>query len=69
MSVAALRRKITKGRVARVPEGFKVGQSVYFVAISPRPWIMTLEPLEEAERLVPQSKRPGRNFGRRSNHP
>jgi hypothetical protein len=52
MHSASLRRKVTKGRVVRTPEGFEVGQSVNFVAISPRTWIMTLEPVEEAERLV-----------------
>jgi hypothetical protein len=49
---ASLRRKVTKGRVVRTPDGFEVGQSVYFVAISPRTWIMTLETVEEAERLA-----------------
>jgi hypothetical protein len=52
MSAASLSRKVTKGRVVRTPEGFEVGQSVHFVAVSPRTWIMTLEPLEEAERLA-----------------
>lgn len=52
MPSAALRRKVTKGRVVRAPDGFEVGQSVHLVAISPRTWIMTLEPLEEAERLA-----------------
>jgi hypothetical protein len=52
MSTASLRRKVTKGRVVRTPEGFEVGQSVHFVAVSPRTWIMTLEPIEEAERLA-----------------
>jgi len=52
MSILPLRRKVTKGRVVRTPEGFEVGQSVHFVAISPRTWIMTLEPVEEAERLA-----------------
>ncbi len=50
--MTALRRKVTKGRVVRAPEGFEVGQSVHLVSISPRTWIMTLEPVEEAERLV-----------------
>jgi hypothetical protein len=45
-------RKITKGRVVRTPEGFEVGQSVHFVPISPRTWIMTLEPVAEAQRLA-----------------
>lgn len=52
MPAAALRRKVTKGRVVRAPEGFEVGQNVNLVAISPRTWIMTLEPVEEAERLA-----------------
>lgn len=52
MVAATLRRKVTKGRVVRTPDGFEVGQSVHFVAVSPRTWIMTLEPLEEAERLA-----------------
>jgi hypothetical protein len=52
MPAAPLRRKVTKGRVVRTPEGFEVGQSVHFVAVSPRTWIMTLEPAEEAERLA-----------------
>jgi hypothetical protein len=52
MPAAPLRRKIGKGRVVRTPEGFEVGQSVHFVAVSPRTWIMTLEPVAEAERLA-----------------
>lgn len=52
MPTSPLRRKVTKGRVVRTPEGFEVGQSVHFVAVSPRTWIMTLEPFEEAERLA-----------------
>jgi hypothetical protein len=52
MPAPALRRKVTKGRVVRAPDGFEVGQSVNFVAISPRTWIMTLETVEEAERLA-----------------
>ena len=52
MPIPALRRKITKGRVVRTPDGFEVGQSVHFVAVSPRTWIMTLESVEEAERLA-----------------
>jgi len=52
MPAAPVRRKVTKGRVVRTPEGFEVGQSVHFVAVSPRTWIMTLEPVEEAERLA-----------------
>ncbi len=52
MPAAPLRRKLTKGRVVRTPDGFEVGQSVHFVAVSPRTWIMTLEPVEEAERLA-----------------
>jgi hypothetical protein len=52
MPAAPLRRKVGKGRVVRTPEGFEVGQSVHFVAVSPRTWIMTLEPVAEAERLA-----------------
>jgi hypothetical protein len=52
MSASPIRRRITKGRVVRTPDGFEVGQSVHFVAVSPRTWIMTLEPVEEAERLA-----------------
>ena len=52
MPAAPVRRKVTKGRVVRTPEGFEVGQSVHFVSVSPRTWIMTLEPVEEAERLA-----------------
>lgn len=52
MLTEPIRRKITKGRVVRTPDGFEVGQSVHFVAVSPRTWIMTLEPIEEAERLA-----------------
>jgi hypothetical protein len=52
MASVSLRRKITKGRVVRAPDGFEVGQSVNLVAISPRTWILTLESVEEAERLV-----------------
>lgn len=52
MPAVPLRRKVTKGRVVRTPEGFEVGQSVHFVAVSPRTWIMTLEPVEEAQRLA-----------------
>ncbi len=52
MPTTPLRRKVTKGRVVRTPECFEVGQSVHFVAVSPRTWIMRLEPFEEAERLA-----------------
>jgi hypothetical protein len=52
MSDSGLSRKVTKGRVVRTPEGFEVGQSVHFVPISPRTWIMTLEPVAEAQRLA-----------------
>lgn len=52
MPAAALSRKVTKGRVVRAPKGFEVGRSVNLVAISPRTWIMTLESVEEAERLA-----------------
>ncbi len=52
MTATPIRRKITKGRVVRTPEGFEVGQSVHFVALTPRTWIMTLEPVEEAQRLA-----------------
>jgi hypothetical protein len=52
MPTTPIRRKITKGRVVRTPDGFEVGQSVHFVEVSPRTWIMTLEPVEEAERLA-----------------
>jgi len=52
MPTATIRRKITKGRVVRTPDGFEVGQSVHFAAVTPRTWIMTLEPHEEAERLA-----------------
>jgi len=44
MPTATIRRKITKGRVVRTPDGFEVGQSVHFAAVTPRTWIMTLEP-------------------------
>lgn len=52
MPATPLRRKVGKGRVVRTPEGFEVGQSVHFVAVSPWTWIMTLEPVEEAQRLA-----------------
>jgi hypothetical protein len=52
MPTTLLSRKVTKGRVVRTPDGFEVGQSVHFAAISPRTWIMTLEPVEEAVRLA-----------------
>lgn len=52
MANSPLSRKVTKGRVVRTPDGFEVGQSVHFVPISPRTWIMTLETIEEAERLA-----------------
>jgi len=52
MPAPALRRKVTKGRVVRTPDGFEVGQLVNFLAISPGTWIMTLETVEEAERLA-----------------
>ena len=52
MPATPLSRKVTKGRVVRTPEGFEVGQSVHFVAVSPRTWIMTLETVEEAQRLA-----------------
>ncbi len=52
MAATSFPRKVTKGRVVRTPDGFEVGQTVHFVAVSPRTWLMTLEPLAEAERLV-----------------
>jgi hypothetical protein len=52
MTATSVPRKVTKGRVVRTPDGFEVGQTVHFVAVSPRTWLMTLEPLAEAERLV-----------------
>jgi hypothetical protein len=52
MAATSIARKVTKGRVVRTPEGFEVGQTVHFVAVSPRTWLMTLEPVAEAERLA-----------------
>jgi hypothetical protein len=52
MAAASIPRKVTKGRVVRTPDGFEVGQTVHFVAISPRTWLLTLEPRAEIERLV-----------------
>ena len=52
MASMALKRKITKGRVVRTPDGFEVGEAVHFVAISPRTSIMTSEPPDEAQRIV-----------------
>lgn len=54
MPAAALRRKVTKGRVVRAPEGFEVGQNVNLVAISPRTWIMTLNRSRRPSALPPR---------------
>jgi hypothetical protein len=52
MAASTVPRKVTKGRVVRTPDGFEVGQTVHFVAVSPRTWLMTLEPVAEAQRLA-----------------